>query len=273
VFEEQLKRLRTDYIDFYLIHGIFDHTLDSYLACGCIEYFLELQKAGRIRHLGFSIHASLETLVRTVSHHSWDFAQIQLNYFDWTYGKAREQYEILTAHNIPIIVMEPIRGGRLANLSPAANAMLEKAQPGMSVASWALRWLMRLDVQVILSGMSAMEQIADNVATFEHCEPLTDAQELLLMEACASFQKDITVPCTACRYCCDDCPKELDIPKLMEIYNAYKMDGPWGLGGINELPEGKKPADCLNCGACIDHCPQNINIPQFIKELPDPPSL
>ncbi len=267
VFEEQLKRLKTDYIDFYLCHAIFDNTIDRYISCGCIDYFIEQKEKGRIRHLGFSAHCSLETLHRFASHHKWDFAQIQLNYLDWTLLDANKQYEILTKMGIPVIVMEPLRGGRLAGLSSAADAMLKAEQPNWPIASWAFRWLMRLDnVKVILSGMSTLDQMKENIKTFENEEALTDRQAELLNTACNMFRSEMSVPCTSCRYCCDECPKKIEIPKVLEAYNRYKVSGSrWELDGLKHMESG--PADCIACDACTRHCPQSIQIPDIMKEL------
>ncbi len=167
VFEKQMARLKTDRIDFYLIHAVSDRTHRRYVDSGCIEYFLEQKRAGRVGRLGFSSHASVETLETFADHHAWDFAQIQLNCFDWRYGTAKQEYEALEKRGIPVLAMEPVRGGRLAALSPVAEKLLRDAHPDWSVASWALRFVKRLPaVRVILSGMSTMEQIRDNVSTF-----------------------------------------------------------------------------------------------------------
>lgn len=268
VFEEQLSRLQTDYIDFYLIHGIFDHTWQQYLDSGCIEYFLEQQKAGRIRHLGFSSHASVENLTRFADHHKWDFAQIQLNYFDWQYSTTAEEYKVLEERSIPIIVMEPVRGGHLASLSSDAEGILKAAHPDWSIASWALRWIKTLpQVQVTLSGMSTLEQIRDNVATYQEPEGLSAEDTATLMKACEAFKKQVSVPCTACRYCCDGCPVNINIPAYLSIYNSYKTDGPWALNGLKDVDSEGKPADCIACGACTGHCPQSIDVPGIMKEL------
>lgn len=269
VFEEQLRRLQTDYIDFYLIHGIFDHTAEEYISSGSIDYFLEQKKAGRIKYLGFSSHASTEILEKFASHHDWDFAQIQVNYYDWNYSTAQQEYEILTRHGIPIMVMEPVRGGKLATLSDSANTILKRELPESSIASWAMRWLMNLDnVQTVLSGMSTLEQVKDNIATFEEAEPLTENQSKILCKACEAFKNEMSAPCTSCRYCCDDCPQGLDIPKLLGIYNKYKLDGLRGVREILQaLPEGQKPSDCIDCGSCLNHCPQGISTPVLLKEL------
>ena len=268
VFEEQLARLQTDHIDFYLLHAVFDENCQSYLDSGCIEYFLEMKKAGYIRYLGFSSHASVETLTKMAGHHPWDFAQLQLNYFDWQYGNTKKEYKVLEERNIPIMVMEPVRGGRLATLSSEAEEMLKTAHPDWSMASWALRWVKRLpQVQVILSGMSSIGQIQDNIKTFQEPEGLTGADTELLMRACEAFKKQVSVPCTACRYCCDDCPVKIDIPAYLDVYNSYKTDGPWGLNRMEGIESEGKPAGCIGCGACVGHCPQSIRIPEIMSEL------
>lgn len=269
VFEEQLKRLNTDYIDFYLLHGIMtEETVKSYLETGAVEYFMEQKEKGRIKNLGFSSHAPLPLLEKMADHHKWDFAQIQLNYLDWIMQDAKGQYEALTKRGIPVVVMEPVRGGRLASLTPEIDAMLKAAHPDWSIASWAFRWLCRLDnVQVILSGMSTMEQIEDNVATFDNMEPLSDADAALLEQAADQFRNSISVPCTGCRYCCDDCPMQIDIPKVMAAYNRVKLDGMMGMMALGQLNPG--PAACVGCGSCQSHCPQGIQVPKIMTELAD----
>lgn len=269
VFEEQLERLQTDYIDFYLLHAVMNEdSLKAYLDTGCVEYFLEQKEKGRIRNLGFSSHAPLPVLEKMADHHQWDFAQIQLNYLDWTMQDAKGQYEALTRRNIPVVVMEPVRGGRLASLSEAADKLLKDAHPQWSIASWAFRWLCRLDnVQVILSGMSTLEQIQDNVNTFDHMEPLSDQDLAVLEQSTDLFRKEISVPCTGCRYCCEECPQQIDIPKVMEIYNKVKLDGPMSAMALMGMTPS--PKDCLGCGLCQKHCPQGIQIPQIMSELAD----
>ncbi len=268
VLEEQLRRLCTEHIDFYLIHCVTDGNANAYLESGCIDYFLEQQKKGRIRYLGFSSHASPETLRRFADHHAWDFAQLQINYFDWSFGTAREEYEILQQRNIPIMVMEPVRGGRLAALTPETEAMLLAAHPDWSVASWALRFVQSLpQVQVILSGMSNLEQIQDNVATFSGENGLSEADLALLLEVCQKFRSQVQIPCTACRYCTSGCPAKINIPEFLKLYNTYKVDGPWALHGMKKVESEGQPGDCISCGACTGHCPQNIDVPTLMKEL------
>ncbi len=268
VFEEQLSRLKTDYIDFYLLHAVFDETFDRYMGEGSVEYFLEQQKLGRIKYLGFSFHGSEETLQKLVAARKWDFAQIMLNYYDWMTGKAKREYEILKEHNTPIIAMEPVRGGRLATLSPGAEAILKQAHPDWSLASWALRWIKRLpQVKVVLSGMSTLDQIKENIELFSDERVLTDEEEAIALSAAEVFQKQVLVPCTACRYCCDTCPAEINIPAMLELYNRYKLDGAWVLEDIDEIESTGKPKDCIACNVCVEHCPQSIDISGIMQEL------
>ncbi|MCM1049239.1 MAG: aldo/keto reductase [Clostridiales bacterium] len=268
VFEEQLDRLQTDYIDFYLIHAISDGNYMKYIESGSVDYFLEQQKAGRIRYLGFSSHASVESLAKMADHHQWDFAQLQLNYYDWQYSDTAREYKVLEDRNIPIMVMEPVRGGKLASLSSEAESMLKAAHPDWSMASWAFRWIQRLpQVQVILSGMSNMEQIKNNVATFAEPGALSDEDAELLLKACDVFKNHLNVPCTACRYCCDDCPMKIDIPAYLSLYNKYKTDGEWVLERMSSIESEGKPSDCIGCGACTGHCPQSIKVPDIMSEL------
>ncbi len=268
VFAEQLERLGMDYIDFYLIHAVMDGSIDNYLDCGCIDYFLEQQKAGRIKYLGFSSHASPENLRRFADHHPWDFAQLQINYFDWNYSTSKEEYQILTDRNIPVVVMEPVRGGRLSSLTPDAEALLKEAHPDWSMASWALRFVRSLpNVQVILSGMSTLDQIVDNCRTFSDPEPLSDRDMDLLMKACDLFHNQLRVPCTACRYCTPDCPMEINIPEFLKVYNDYKVDGMAALNRADAVVSEGKPADCIGCGSCTSHCPQGIAVPEIMPLL------
>ena len=268
VFEEQLRRLQTDHIDFYLLHCVMDANADKYLNSGAIDYFLEQKKQGRISYFGFSSHSSPATLRRFAEHHPWDFAQIQLNYFDWKFNTAKEEYEILAGHNIPVMVMEPVRGGRLAALTPECDAKLKAARPDWSISSWAMRFVKSLPgVQVILSGMSTMEQLEDNLKTFSDDGTLSESERTLLFEVADEFKDQIQVPCTACRYCCSGCPAKINIPEYLKLYNAFKVNGFQALGNASAIESEGKPADCLGCGACTGHCPQSIDTPSIMKEL------
>ncbi len=268
VFAEQLERLQTDYIDFYLIHCVMDGNAKQYIDSGAIEYFLDMKAKGKITYLGFSSHAGTDTLRMFADHHDWDFAQIQLNYFDWNYSSTKEEYEILAERNIPIMVMEPVRGGRLSSLTPEAEALLKARHPDWSISAWALRFVKSLpQVQVILSGMSSMEQMNDNLGTFADDDGLSEEDMALLMKACDLFHSQLQVPCTACRYCTDGCPAQINIPEFLKLYNSYKVDGRWALHGWKDIATEGTPMDCVGCGACTGHCPQNIDTPKIMSEL------
>lgn len=269
VFEEQLSRLQTDYIDFYLLHAIQVNNFQKYIDSGCIAYFTELKKEGKIRNLGFSFHATPEVLDTFLELTDWDFVQIQCNYYDWCYSKTKIEYEKIAAKGLPIVVMEPVRGGRLADLGPEANAILNEARPEWSIASWALHFVKSLpQVQVVLSGMSTLDQIVDNVNTFSDGVALSEEETKTVYKAAALYRKYLTVPCTACRYCCDGCPMQIEIPQFISLYNEMKLQGRGGIKQKLEKVESVgKPADCVACGACTGHCPQNIDVPKIMKEL------
>lgn len=266
VFEEQLRRLDTDYVDFYLLHAVGDSNADKYLTGGALEYFKEQKRLGRIRRLGFSFHGSLDCLRRFIAANDWDFTQIQLNYMDWTLQNGKEQYEIITEAGIPVVVMEPVRGGRLAKLTDDRESELRAVHPEWSIPSWAFRFLMRLDnVHVILSGMSTLEQADDNLATFNEGEALSDEDTGLLLDVCERYKKQVSVPCTGCRYCVDDCSMGIPIPDMMELYNKFKLNGRSALRAMEKFEVNATA--CVGCGACAALCPQHIDIPAVMSEL------
>ena len=266
-FREQLERLKMDRFDFYLLHGISDGTVSKYLDNGCIEYFLEEKKNGRIKYLGFSFHGTPDALRKIIPRHQWDFAMIQLNYYDWHLGYAKEQYELLRENDIPIMVMEPVYGGKLAELTDEAKALLLEAEPNKSIASWALRFFMDLPgISVVLSGMSSVEQVKDNIATIDEYKALSENDKELLEKASTLLLKSLGVLCTYCRYC-SDCPKGLNIPDLLNAYNDYRAGGEWRLKRLKALPEDKRLEACTRCGVCVNLCPQNLDIPKFIEEM------
>ena len=266
-FEEQLERLQTDYIDFYLCHGISDNHIAGYLGNGGVEYFIELKEKGRIKNLGFSFHGKPDVLREALKYTSWDFVMIQLNYYDWFHGPAKEQYEILKENKIPVMAMEPAHGGLLANLNDQGRDILKAAEPDRSLASWAFRFLLGLpEISVILSGMSNMEQARDNIATINERKPLSEQEKDLILQASTAFFKTIGATCTFCRYC-DGCPLELDIPEILRIYNDYRVGGDWRLKRLDPVPKEKRPGACKKCGVCVKQCPQNLDIPKFMEEM------
>jgi predicted aldo/keto reductase-like oxidoreductase len=280
IFEEQLEKCGVDYFDFYLLHNLCETAYDFYTdeELGVVEYLLAQKKAGRIRHLGFSAHARAETIDKFLNWKDcFEFVQIQLNYLDWTLQDAKRKYEVITNHGIPVIVMEPVRGGRLAALDAKADAMLKRARPNDSLASWAFRFLQSLpNVQVVLSGMSTMEQVVENVRLFSEPEPTTEEEKELLQQVVAALVD--LVPCTACRYCCDVCPQGLDIPKLISMYNEASFGNAFILNfTLGAMTEAELPSACLACGDCKALCPQDIDIPdimeRFVEAIANLPKL
>ena len=272
VFEDQLERCAVDYFDFYLLHNVCETSFDFYTneELGVVPYLLEQKKAGRIRHLGFSAHGRAETIARFLDRYPgiFEFVQIQLNYLDWDLQDAGRKYQLLEERHIPVVVMEPVRGGSLANLKPACEAMLREARPGDPAAAWAFRFLQSLPgVQVVLSGMSTLEQLKENIALFSKDDPATEEDKALLRKVVAAMAD--MVPCTACRYCCEACPQGLDIPKLISMYNEVNYSGSLGTLNftLNAMKEEELPSACLSCGACQSLCPQNIPIPEVLQKF------
>lgn len=271
IFEEQLEKCRVDYFDFYLLHNVYENSIQVYSdpQWGIVDYFLEQKKKGRIRHLGFSSHGNPENMRQFLDRYGdvMEFCQIQLNYLDWSLQNAKEKYELLTERDIPVWVMEPVRGGKLAAFSDADEKKLKALRPDESVAAWGFRWIQALpNVKMILSGMSNMEQMVDNIKTFTAEAPLSGKETELLYEIAEVVKNSL--PCTACRYCCADCPQALDIPTLLNYYNEARVSPGLNLVmRVEGLPAEKRPDACIACGECSKMCPQNIDIPAAMKEF------
>ena len=270
-FERQIRRCRTDYFDFYLLHNVMECSLPTYTNpdLRVMDYLLEQKAKGRIRHLGLSSHGQLPMLQKYMEEYGREieFVQLQINYLDWTLQQAKEKYEWITGLGLPVIVMEPCRGGRLAALDPESEHKMKTLRPQDSVPSWAFRFAGSLpNVSVVLSGMTTMEHAEDNLKTFNHFEKLSETEQALLADT-AKTMLDI-VPCTACRYCCDGCPMQLDIPGLLSLYNDTRFSPTMTSGMvIMGMPEDKKPSACIGCGACAQVCPQHIDIPAALSDL------
>ncbi|MDR0732180.1 MAG: aldo/keto reductase [Treponema sp.] len=269
VFEKQLKKCKTDYFDFYLVHS-FDHDhYEQFIKYNMYDYLSKQKEAGRIRRLGFSFHADPSLLEKVVKNHTWDFAQIQLNYVDWEMLNAKRFYDFLTENRIPVVVMEPVRGGALAALNDKASGILKKAAPQASLASWAIRFAASLpNVMTVLSGMSTPEQLEDNLKTMTPFRPLSEEDYKTIKEAAAAYIASGTVPCTGCRYCMD-CPAGVDIPRIFSQYNHYQISKNRNTftGTYRYLLEKEKAHNCVNCGRCVKLCPQGIDIPKHLKEI------
>lgn len=267
-FAQQLERLQMDRIDFYLLHGVQDYFVSEILDCGCISYFDQMKKEGKIRYFGFSFHGTPDALKKMLAVYNWDFVQIQLNYYDWLYEDVKALYEILDTAGIPVMVMEPVHGGMLADLGPKANGILKSAEPENSIASWAMRWVKSLSrVQVILSGMSDVKQLEDNIATISHGNDISAEEEVLIAKAAFILRSNTAVACTKCRYCTPNCPMGLNIPYLLSQYNDAKISGIWRLGNLESVVGDKLPSACIACGSCASHCPQSFDIPMYMAEL------
>ena len=270
IFEEQLRKCGVEYFDFYLLHNVYEKSLPVYLdeRWGIVDYFAEQVKNGRIKHLGFSTHGSLscmEDFLDACGEHM-EFCQIQMNYLDWDVQKAREKVEMLQARGLPVWVMESVRGGMLCSLSEENMALIAAANTSATPFELAMRWQLDKPSTVVLTGSSNTEQLQQNIAVWEEAAPLTAAEQELVASISANMRDD--VPCTACRYCCDSCPQELDIPYLMEIANEVRV-APSFNGGmrLDALEEGKRPQDCIACRACEAMCPQSIEISQVIADI------
>ena len=269
-FNTQLQKCRTGYFDYYLLHALTASKLQKIRELKCYEFLFKKKQEGKIRNLGFSFHDGPEALQQIVAEHDWDFAQIQLNYLDWTLQDAKTQYEILARKNIPVIIMEPLRGGALVTLCDEAVKILKRAEPDASTASWALRFAASQPaVLTVLSGMSEMAHLVDNVKTMTPFTPLTKTEYDTLDLALAAYRKSSPVPCTACKYCMP-CPAGVDIPTNIGIYNDYLLHGKrTGQLFMNykSLEADARAENCVDCGKCEKACPQHIGIPKIMQEI------
>ena len=274
IFEKQLEKTGLDYFDFYLFHNVNETNIDAYLdpKYGIYEYLLEQKKNGRIHHLGFSTHGDIDVMKRFLDAYgeNMEFCQIQLNYVDWTLQKAKEKVELIASYGIPVWVMEPLRGGKLANIAEADKAELMALRPDETVPAWGFRFLQSLpQVTMVLSGMSNFTQLKENIETFSADKPLNETEMSGLLHVADNMMKRIVLPCTACRYCTEKCPRGLNIPSLLEIYNEYCFTGGGFLPAmqLSVFPEDKQPKACIGCRSCEAVCPQQIKISEAMKDF------
>ncbi len=274
IFPQQLAKCGVEYFDFYLFHNVSEINIDAYLdpEYKILETLLEEKKKGHIRHLGFSAHGSVETMRRFLEAYGahMEFCQIQLNWLDWELQDAKEKLVLLKEFNLPVWVMEPLRGGKLATLETKYEATLKALRPKASAVEWAFRFLQALpQVTLALSGMSNMAQLKENIAIFSEDKPLNQSETDTLLGIAHEMTSKVTLPCTACRYCTEYCKKKLDIPRLVSLYNDYVYTG----GGfltpmiVRSLPEEKKPSACIGCKACEKVCPQGIKISNMMQDF------
>lgn len=274
IFEAQLKKCGVEYFDFYLFHNVCEMNIDPYLdqQYGIFDYLIKQKENGRIKHLGFSAHGSRSIMERFLNAYgdSMEFCQIQLNYLDWTFQDAKAKVELLKEHQIPVWVMEPLRGGRLAALPEEAAAKLKAHRPEETVPAWAFRFLQSLDsVTVVLSGMSNLQQLIENSKTFQKEKPLGTQEMDTILQIAGDMVKKTSLPCTACRYCVSHCPKQLDIPSLLSLYNEHRSteNGFIAPMALMAVPEDKKPQACIGCRSCEKVCPQQIKISEALADF------
>ena len=274
IFEKQLEKCQTPYFDFYLFHNVYEGNIDDYLNPDfhIFEYLMEQKKNGRIKHLGFSVHGDLDVMQRFLDAYGehMEFCQLQINYMDWHFQNAKEKVELIRKYNIPIWVMEPVRGGKLADAPEEMKNIMKSMRPDESVTAWAFRFLQAVEgVTVVLSGMSNMEQLKENISVWNEDKPLNDEEFQRIVELADAETKKGGLPCTACHYCTSHCPQELPIPELIALYNEHKITGGGFLApmAVASMPENKRPANCIACRNCEQVCPQQIEISAMMSEF------
>lgn len=274
VFERQLEKCGVDYFDFYLFHNVCEMNIEAYLdpKYGIFDYLTEQKRSGRIRHLGFSAHGSREVIEQFLEAYGkgMEFCQLQMNYLDWSFQDVKNKAALLAEYQIPIWVMEPLRGGKLASLAEEDAAKLKALRPDETIPAWAFRFLQSIPgVAVTLSGMSNMQQLEENLSTFEAEHPLNQQEMETLLGIADSMVQKTSVPCTACRYCTSHCPQSLDIPMLLELYNEHCFTGGGFIApmALMAVPEEKHPAACIGCRSCEAVCPQQIRISEALADF------
>ncbi len=275
IFEKQLEKCQVDYFDFYLFHNVCEMNIDHYLdddTYGTYRYLIEQKRNGRIRHLGFSAHGEYDVIRRFLEAYGKDmeFCQLQINYLDWTFQRAKDKVELLKEYNIPVWVMEPLRGGKLATLSEENEQKLKALRPDEAIPAWAFRFLQTIpEATMVLSGMSDMEQLKANIETYKEDRPLNDEEMKTLLGIADQMLGRKTLPCTACHYCVSHCPQELDIPTLLNLYNehCFTEGGFIAPMALSSYPDDKKPGACIGCRSCEAVCPQQIKISEAMADF------
>lgn len=276
IFEKQLEKCQVEYFDFYLFHNVYEKNVDLYLdeKYGILDYLLKQKENGRIKHLGFSVHGSLDVMKKFLEAYGkhMEFGQIQLNYIDYDFQDAKAKVDLLNEYHIPIWVMEPLRGGKLAKLNEEQENKLKELRPEEEIPAWAFRFLQTIPgVTMVLSGMSNREQLEKNIKTYEEEKPLKEEEMKTLLEMAREMVKGNTLPCTSCRYCTAHCPKGIDIPKILALYNEHVFTGGGFIApmAISSLPDDKKPSACIGCKSCEAVCPQQLKIAEAMSNFVD----
>ena len=277
IFEEQMRKTGVSYFDYYLLHDMGIHNLEIYNRLDCFAWLREKKARGLVKTIGFSYHDNPELLDRILTEHpEMEFVQLQLNYLDWDSDgvQSHKCYDVAVKHGVPVIVMEPVKGGTLANLPPDAEQLLKAYRPDMSIPSWAIRFAAGLEnVMMVLSGMSNMEQLLDNTGYMADLQPLNEEEQALVRRVVGIINANIAVPCTGCSYCTEGCPMHIAIPKYFSLYNAdmqENKDKNWTPQGTYYKNLGKtfgKASACIGCGQCESICPQHLPIPQYLQQV------
>ncbi|RAP50881.1 MAG: Fe-S oxidoreductase [Methanosphaera sp. rholeuAM74] len=278
IFNEQLERTGLDYFDYYLMHNVSGFSEDGFIGVDSFKFVNEKKAEGKIKHLGLSSHADAEYIDNILSQHpEMEFIQLQLNYLDWKNEgiQSRKCYEVARKHGIPVIVMEPLKGGFLANVPDDACKLMKDYNPDKSIVSWAMRYVTGLDdVMMVLSGVNTYKQMEENISDMENFEALSSEELSIIDEVVGIINSQIAVPCTKCNYCIAHCPKNINIPKLFDMYNNEKIENIETFTAVGNAyvnysrVEGNGIAsDCIECGLCVKECPQHIDIPTVMKDV------
>lgn len=270
LLNEQLKKLQTDYIDFYLMHALNKQRFDDMVALGCLEELDRLRAEGKIKYIGFSFHDGYDAFEYILNYRDWDFCQIQLNYMDANEQAGLKGYALTEEKNIPLVIMEPVKGGSLANFAEDISGIFHKLNPEASIASYALRWVGSLpNVKIILSGMSTMEQVEDNLKTFADFKPLTEVEKDTIDQVVKLINSRVKNGCTGCRYCMP-CPAGVDIPGCFSTWNRYHMYQNYYVVNWQwetQIGEKHQAKNCIQCGKCEKACPQKLSIREDLKKV------
>ena len=272
VFNEQKRRTGLDYFDYYWLHAISKSNIDNFNKWDCFNFIKQKKENGEIKHIGFSFHDTPELLEDILSKHpEIEYVQLQLNYLDWESKdvQSRKCYEVCVKYNKPVIVMEPVRGGKLVKLPDEADKLFKNEDSNMSNASWAIRFAASLDnVYMVLSGMSTIEQMKDNISYMKEFKPLTDNQHDLCLKVAEIINKYVIVPCTGCSYCTAKCPQEIAIPQYFALYNKDKQESTISVEEYKKIAQSSTPiCNCLECGGCESICPQHLHIKDYLKDV------
>lgn len=274
IFEKQLHKCGVEYFDFYLFHNVCEMNIDAYLdeKYGIFDYLIKQKQNGRIKHLGFSAHGNMDVLERFLQKYgsAMEFGQLQINYLDWEFQSARRKTELLSEYGIPVWVMEPLRGGKLTALDEKYERALQSARPSEPIPAWAFRFLQSIpEVTVTLSGMSNLEQVKANIETYSHDKPLTGDETAILLAIAGEMVGVTKLPCTECRYCTSHCPKGLNIPELIKLYNEHRFTGGGFIApmALSAYQQDKLPNACIGCRSCEKVCPQQIKISEMMKDF------